>query len=148
MKVPLRLFFALLAAGCLALPLGRAEEPTPGAAEATEPNASAESAGAKGAAGASASAGSSGSGSATVAQVITPAVLPGDQTILLITVEDDGSRIEELRYGGITESITVSPKLGLPSYEVKATDGAHSHPVERNMTSAPLGVRLWNLFDF
>lgn len=81
-------------------------------------------------------------------EVRTPAVLPGDQTLLLITLEGDGSRIEEVRYGGVTQSINVRPKGGLPPYEVQTTDGAHSHPVERSMNSAPLGARRWNLFDF
>ena len=81
-------------------------------------------------------------------EVRTPAVLPGDQTLLLITLEGDGSRIEEVRYGGVTQSINVSPKGGLPPDEVQTTDGSHSHPVERSMNSAPLGARRWNLFDF
>ena len=85
---------------------------------------------------------------ATVQEVRTPALLPGDQTILLITVEDDDNSIEELRYGGITQSINVNPKVGLLPYEVQTTDGAHSNPLERSMNSAPLGPRLWNLFDF
>jgi hypothetical protein len=83
-----------------------------------------------------------------VQEARTPAVLPGDQTIVSITVEDEGNRIEELRYGGITESINVNPKSGFAPYEVQATDGAHSHPVERDMNPSPLGSRLWNLFDF
>lgn len=85
---------------------------------------------------------------ATVEESQTPAVLPGDQTIFRIKVEDDGSRIEEMRYGGITESISVNPKGSLAPYEVQPMDSAHSHPVERDRNPEPLGPRLWNLFDF
>lgn len=51
-----------------------------------------------------------------------------------IVVEDAGSRVDELRVGGQTKSITVQPKVGstLPSYEVRPSDGA----------------RLWNLGRF
>lgn len=51
-----------------------------------------------------------------------------------IVVEDAGSRVDELRVGGETRSITVQPKVGkdLPSYQVRPSDGA----------------RVWNLGRF
>ncbi|QEA12240.1 hypothetical protein [Comamonas flocculans] len=51
-----------------------------------------------------------------------------------IVIEDEGSRVDELRVGGETRSITVQPKLGgeLPSYQVRPSDGA----------------RLWKLGTF
>lgn len=56
------------------------------------------------------------------------------QRIQRIVVEDAGSRVDELRVGGQTKSITVQPKTGnaLPPYEVRPSDG----------------TRLWNLGRF
>ena len=56
------------------------------------------------------------------------------QRIERIVVEDAGSRIDELRVGGETRSITVQPKVGgkLPAYEVRPNDG----------------TRVWNLGRF
>ncbi len=38
-----------------------------------------------------------------------------EKKIERIRIEDDGTRIDELRYGGETQSITVQPKFGAPS---------------------------------
>ena len=56
------------------------------------------------------------------------------QRIERIVVEDAGSRVDELRVGGETKSITVQPKVGgdLPAYQVRPSDGA----------------RVWNLGRF
>ena len=56
------------------------------------------------------------------------------QRIERIVVEDAGSRIDELRVGGETRSITVQPKVGgkLPAYEVRPNNG----------------TRVWNLGRF
>lgn len=43
-----------------------------------------------------------------------------------IHVEDAGSRIDELRVGGETLSITVQPKGGMPAYQVQPTSGERS----------------------
>lgn len=58
----------------------------------------------------------------------------GGPRIQHITVEDAGSRVDELRVGGQTQSITVQPKTAtrFPSYEVRPEDG----------------VRVWNLRRF
>ena len=44
----------------------------------------------------------------------------------LIHVEDGGARIDELRVGGQTQSITVQPKDGLPAYQVEPRTGERS----------------------
>ncbi|MBZ0224358.1 MAG: hypothetical protein WA917_10260 [Comamonas sp.] len=56
------------------------------------------------------------------------------QRIERIVVEDAGSRVDELRVGGETKSITVQPKVGgdVPSYQVRPNGGA----------------RVWNLGRF
>ncbi|PKO61482.1 MAG: hypothetical protein CVU24_08450 [Betaproteobacteria bacterium HGW-Betaproteobacteria-18] len=40
-----------------------------------------------------------------------------------IQVEDAGARIDEVRVGGDTQSITVQPKGGMPSYQVAPKTG-------------------------
>jgi hypothetical protein len=43
-----------------------------------------------------------------------------------IRIEDAGSRIDELRVGGETKTITVQPKGGMPAYEVQPKSGERS----------------------
>lgn len=43
-----------------------------------------------------------------------------------IRVEDEGSRIDELRIGGETKSIDVQPKGGMPAYQVQPASGERS----------------------
>ena len=70
-----------------------------------------------------------------------------DQRIEHIRVEDEGSRIDELRVGGQTQSITVQPKVGnLPEYEVQPSDGVRNRP--RNGAETDTGSRVWNLKKF
>ena len=71
-----------------------------------------------------------------------PALEPGpsNQTIEHIRTEDAGSRIDELRVGGQTQSIVVQPKGGLPAYEVKPAD-ARGAPGQG-------GTRSWNFLRF
>ena len=68
-------------------------------------------------------------------------VLPGrtNQTIERIRVEDKGSRIDELRVGGQTQSISVQPKNDMPAYEIRPAD-PHGSPSS--------GVRMWNFGKF
>ncbi|MCK6416958.1 MAG: hypothetical protein L6Q63_15720 [Giesbergeria sp.] len=64
-----------------------------------------------------------------------------------IHVEDGGSRIDELRVGGQTQSITVQPKVGtLPEYEVQSADGVRNRP--RNGAESTTGARVWNVMKF
>jgi hypothetical protein len=43
-----------------------------------------------------------------------------------IRVEDEGSRIDELRIGGETKTIDVQPKGGMPAYQVQPASGERS----------------------
>ena len=54
------------------------------------------------------------------------------QLIERIQVEGASTRIDEVRVGGETRSITVQPKGGLPAYEVQPATGA----------------RAWKIFGF
>src|SRR5690606_37999311 len=70
-----------------------------------------------------------------------------NQRIEHIRVEDEGSRIQELRVGGQTQSITVQPKVGnMPEYEVQPSDGVRNRP--RNGAETDTGSRVWNLKKF
>ena len=46
-----------------------------------------------------------------------------------IHIEDAGSKIDELRIGGETKTITVQPKGGMPAYQVAPTSGERSWKV-------------------
>lgn len=63
-----------------------------------------------------------------------------------ISHEDGGSRIDELRVGGDTKSITVSPKGGMPPYEV-GTSSANRQPGS-NSREESTGTRGWKIFGF
>lgn len=72
-----------------------------------------------------------------------------NQKIERITHEDGGSRIEELRVGGQTQSITVQPKANVPEYGISSTDLARSRPADhRDGMSSATGQRFWNLLKF
>ncbi|QIL44580.1 hypothetical protein G7045_10065 [Acidovorax sp. HDW3] len=65
-----------------------------------------------------------------------------------IEVEDAGSRVDELRIGGQTQSITVQPKTGeLPAYEVQPP-GSQLHNRSRSDTNDTNGPRVWNVLKF
>ena len=90
------------------------------------------------------------------AQTGTPLVQPQEQAdprknqkIERIRIEDDGARIDELRVGGQTQSITVQPKANVPEYEFQPTDLSRSRPADnRDGLSSPSSQRVWNLFHF
>ncbi len=63
------------------------------------------------------------------AQVPAPQVAPRsaiEKRTERILIEDAGTRIDELRVGGETKTITVQPKGGLPAYDVKPDSGERS----------------------
>ncbi|HYW57595.1 MAG TPA: hypothetical protein VE934_11580 [Polaromonas sp.] len=90
---------------------------------------------------------------AAKAPILEPGTNPAsnrpEQTIQRITVEDAGSRIDEVRVGGETQSITVQPKLNVPAYEVlpsEASKGGGSGPSQSGAGAA--GKRVWNVLKF
>jgi hypothetical protein len=72
-----------------------------------------------------------------------------DKAVQRIRIEDAGTRIDEVRVGGETQSITVQPKTGnnVPPYEVKPSDSTKgSAPsTSSNETNGP---RVWNVLKF
>ncbi|MDB5752158.1 MAG: hypothetical protein JWP65_2579 [Ramlibacter sp.] len=72
-----------------------------------------------------------------------------NQKIERIRTEDGGNRIEEVRVGGETQSITVQPKAAVPPYEMQPNDLARSRPAERREGLSGGGSqRVWNLLAF
>ena len=73
----------------------------------------------------------------------------GDQVIQRIRTEDAGSRIDEVRVGGQTQSITVQPKTGtnIPAYEVKPSDTANGAAPSTSKGDTT-GSRVWNVLKF
>ena len=91
---------------------------------------------------------------AAVAQTPAPdAVAPKaksarpDKKIERIRTEDGGTRIDELRVGGETQQITVQPKTGGASYEVKPAEGARGTAPATTSTETN-GSRVWNVMKF
>lgn len=78
-----------------------------------------------------------------------PPASRADQRIETIVHEDAGSRIEERRYGGQTERITVQPKGGMPAYQLDPANLYRTRPdtVRGGMTGAG-GQRSWSVISF
>ena len=77
------------------------------------------------------------------------AKLAPEQRIERIHHEDSGSSIDELRYGGETQSITVQPKANVPAYEIQPSNGTHGEPAARDGAGpAPAGQRVWKILNY
>ncbi|MDP2064623.1 MAG: hypothetical protein Q8K38_01460 [Burkholderiaceae bacterium] len=69
-----------------------------------------------------------------------------NQKIERIRIEDAGSRVDEVRVGGQTQSITVQPKVDVPPYEIVPQDGARG---QRQTDGGGMpGKRVWNVWGF
>lgn len=73
---------------------------------------------------------------------------PRERAIQHIEVEDGATRIDELRYGGETQSITVSPRSGARPYQIVPRDGASNFPGALGAAAGAAGQRVWNILDF
>ncbi len=98
-------------------------------------------------------------GLACMAAAQTPAAVPAppvplegrqNQKIERIRHEDAGSRIDEVRVGGQTQSITVQPKVeGLPAYDVQPASMIRGRPRDPRESMDNLGgQRSWNVLRF
>ncbi len=90
---------------------------------------------------------------ATPAPALQPGTNPAsrrpEQAIQRIRTEDAGSRIDELRVGGETQSITVQPKANVPAYEVLPSDSTRGGGTEPSKSGAgATGSRVWNVLKF
>jgi hypothetical protein len=70
-----------------------------------------------------------------------------NQKIERIRTEDGANRIDEVRVGGETQSVTVTPKSGAP-YEIQPNDLARSRPADGRDGMAERKQRVWNVLAF
>lgn len=66
-----------------------------------------------------------------------------------IVLEDDHTRVEELRVRGQTQKVTVQPKNSkAPAYEIIMGDGSRDLSPNASSTRGAAGQRVWRLLDF
>jgi len=82
--------------------------------------------------------------------VADPQALDGrrNQKIEHLHNEDAGSAVDETRYGGRTQQITVTPKKGGASYEVLPSNGQNQGRDQSESGSSGTGPRVWNVLKF
>jgi len=74
-----------------------------------------------------------------------------NQKVENIHVEDSGASVDEVRYGGQTQSIKVTPKAkGMPGYEVLPGGNARSPQGQsaQSESGGNGGARVWNVLKF
>jgi starvation-inducible outer membrane lipoprotein len=72
-----------------------------------------------------------------------------NQKVEKLRVEDRAVAIEEVRYGGQSQSVTVQPKGDAPAYEIQSENLSRSRPAERREGLAgATGQRVWNILSF
>lgn len=73
----------------------------------------------------------------------------GEPHVQRTVVEDDGSRVEELRVRGQTRSVVVTTKGPLAhSYEIHVGDPSREMSAGADARRGTAGQRMWRLFDF
>lgn len=70
-----------------------------------------------------------------------------EQKVERLHVADEGTSIDEVRYGGQTQSITVQPR-GAKEYDVAPTVGPRRRAAERDGGDASGGARTWKMIGF
>ena len=73
-----------------------------------------------------------------------------NQRIEHIVVEDAGSRVQELRVGGLSQCISVhpEPRTPPPAYAVRLRGAARARPGNFNESDTVTAPRVWNLRNF
>jgi len=71
-----------------------------------------------------------------------------NQKIEHIITEDKDNRIDEVRVGGQTQSVTVQPKNGAPAYEIQPTDMTRSRTAQDRDGFAERKQRVWNVLGW
>jgi hypothetical protein len=70
-----------------------------------------------------------------------------NQKVERLHTEDNAVKIDETRYAGQTESVTVQPKDGLPAYEILPSNPGRTQ-VYDNRRGQSGGERVWNVLAF
>jgi hypothetical protein len=80
---------------------------------------------------------------------VTEAPRSGEPDVKRSVIEDQGSRIEELRIRGDTQRIVVTPKVGVrKSYEILTGDASRDAFDGTGGARSSAGRRVWNVLDF
>ena len=88
-------------------------------------------------------------GQAQEASAAPAASRGGEPVVTKTVIEDEGSRIEELRVRGQTQRITVTPKVGTrKDYEIIPADGARDMSDSASSTRGAAGKRVWRVMTF
>lgn len=83
-----------------------------------------------------------------------PAIKPGwtvltEPEVRQTVIEDDSTRIEEIRVRGQTQKVTIQPKNGVaPSYEIIVGNGSHELSPGAGSTRGAIGKSVWRVLDF
>jgi hypothetical protein len=73
----------------------------------------------------------------------------GEPEVRHIVIEDDGSKIEELRVRGQTQHVVVTPKVGTTrSYEIIVSHSGREPPDSTGGAQSAVGKRVWNVLKF
>lgn len=84
----------------------------------------------------------------TVAAPAAP-TLPGEPNVKHIVIEDEGSKIEELRVRGQTQRVVVTPKVGTRvPYEIIISPGARDPFEGTRSAQGASGKTVWQLMKF
>jgi hypothetical protein len=74
---------------------------------------------------------------------------PAEPNVKRSVIEDEGSRIEELRVRGQPQRIVVTPKVGTKkSYEIIPDSSGREMFDGSGASRGAVGKRVWNVFDF
>ncbi|WP_198088700.1 hypothetical protein [Variovorax sp. E3] len=76
----------------------------------------------------------------------TPAEGRRNQKVENLHTEDSAATVDEVRYGGRTQSINVKPKSNMPGYEVIPADQATGR--QGSSETGANGPRVWNVMKF
>jgi hypothetical protein len=75
------------------------------------------------------------------------ATLPNEPAVQHTRIEDEGSRVEEVRIRGEVRRITVTPKVGTTvPYEVLPAEG--SRDLSQSGSRGVAGQRVWHILTF
>ena len=87
---------------------------------------------------------------------LKPVALPATQTrdpaepnVKHTVIEDEGSKIDELRVRGQAQRIVVTPKVGIKkSYEIITDSSAREMADGSGASRGAVGKRVWNVLNF
>jgi hypothetical protein len=77
-----------------------------------------------------------------------PPVASRERAVQRIHLDDGLNQIDELRYGGETQNLTVTPRSGARPYQIVPSDGARNFPGALGSAAGARGQRVWDVLDF